>query len=96
MLDFEYTPYGGGGSAPSTMNQQEMDHYYGGSYGGGVSSISRREIIEHFAEFRRAIHEGPVSLVQHYYNTNYATMMQNYSTEWPSAEALKEHVGGLF
>ncbi|CAF4566900.1 unnamed protein product [Rotaria sp. Silwood1] len=93
MLDFEYTPYGGGGSAPSTMNQQEMDHYYGGSYGGGVSSISRREIIEHFAEFRRAIHEGPVSLVQHYYNTNYATMMQNYSTEWPSAEALKEHVG---
>ncbi|CAF4673296.1 unnamed protein product, partial [Rotaria magnacalcarata] len=20
-------------------------------------------------------------------------MMQNYSTEWPSAEALKEHVG---
>jgi hypothetical protein len=57
-----------------------MDHYYGGAYGGGgggggggssggVTSISRREIIEHFGEFRRAIHEGPVSLVQHYYNT---------------------------
>jgi len=45
-----------------------MDQYYGGSYGGGVTSVSRREIIEHFGEFRRAIHEGPVSLVQHYYN----------------------------
>jgi hypothetical protein len=49
-----------------------MDHYFGGSYGGGgSSSISRREIIEHFGEFRRAVHEGPVSLVQHYYNTKY-------------------------
>lgn len=46
----------------------DADHYYGGSYGGGSGNISRREIIEHFAEFRRAIHEGPVSLVQHYYN----------------------------
>jgi len=27
---------------------------------------------------------------------SYATMMQNFSAEWPSAEALKEHVGGLF
>lgn len=26
---------------------------------------------------------------------SYATMMQNYNTEWPSAEALKEHIGGL-
>ncbi|CAF2609348.1 unnamed protein product [Rotaria sp. Silwood2] len=92
MMDSEYTPYGGGSAQPTT-NQQEMDHYFGGQYGGGVASISRREIIEHFAEFRRAIHEGPVSLVQHYYNTNYATMIQNYSTEWPSAEALREHVG---
>lgn len=25
---------------------------------------------------------------------SYATMMQNYNTEWPPAEALKEHVGG--
>lgn len=50
-----------------------MDHYYGGSYGGGggAGSIGRREIIEHFGEFRRAIHEGPVSLVQHYYNNKY-------------------------
>lgn len=50
------------------MNQQDTDHFYGGSYGGGIGGNSRREIIEHFAEFRRAIHEGPVSLVQHYYN----------------------------
>jgi hypothetical protein len=28
--------------------------------------------------------------------SSYATMMQNYNTEWPSAEALKEHAGGLF
>lgn len=25
---------------------------------------------------------------------SYETMMQNYSAEWPSAEALKEHAGG--
>ncbi len=48
----------------------ELEHHYGGSYGGGaVPSINRREIIEHFADFRRAIHEGPVSLVQRFYNT---------------------------
>ena len=46
-----------------------MDHFFGGSYGGGGgSNVSRREIIEHFAEFRRAIYEGPVSLVQQHYN----------------------------
>lgn len=28
--------------------------------------------------------------------SSYATMMQNYSTEWPPAEALKDQVGGLF
>ncbi|CAF1267855.1 unnamed protein product [Adineta ricciae] len=93
MMDLEYPPYGGG-SVQSASNQQDFDHYYGGSYGGGGgASISRREIIEHFADFRRAIHEGPVSLVQHYYNSNYETMIQNYNTDWPSAEALKEHVG---
>jgi len=25
---------------------------------------------------------------------SYETMMQNYSAEWPPAEALKEHAGG--
>lgn len=49
----------------------DSDNFYGDSYLGGNSKVSRREIIEHFGEFRRAIYEGPSSLVQHHYNTKF-------------------------
>lgn len=45
-----------------------MDSYNERQYAGGSSSVSHREIIDHFNEFRRAIHEGPVSLVQNFYH----------------------------
>ncbi|CAF0786069.1 unnamed protein product [Didymodactylos carnosus] len=68
-----------GGSASANNNQpdiirQDSENYYD-------SSTSSREILAHFAEFKRAVDDGNVILISRYYNTNHADWMGGVTLE---------------